>query len=137
MEELIQINDFKFWIEKDIIYCEIQSGFDNTKSDKYIANIFTKAISALAKGKCLSFLIDMSELSYKHSIRVFKILSNNPQAKSIILSRAFLVDTYILKGILSIISFIYNPILPDTIYINSNKAIKYCNKSSIVFNAVN
>ena len=137
MKKGMLIDDLSFWEDNNIIYCKINSDFKANSIDESIEEIFYKAISILSRGKYMPVLIDMRLLNFSNSIKLFKFLTSNKDIKELVLSKTFLVDSYVLKLILVVYSFIYNPIIPDTIFKNIELAIKKCHKNNLVFNALN
>ncbi|WP_188463343.1 DUF7793 family protein [Bizionia arctica] len=137
MEKQLLIGHSKFWIDKKIIYCKVDSDFNTEKVDENVEVLFVQTITVLSQGKFLPFLIDVRELDFNQSIKLLKLLSNCARIKSLILSKTFLVDSYKFKVLLSIYSFICNPIVPDFVFKNVKRAVEHCDDDNMIFNAVN
>ena len=103
------IENFKFWVDQEVIYCQILNDLTDLDDDnkiKDIEHIFLNKIFMLSKDVHMPILIDLKELNFSNAIKVFKFLSKNTLIKSLVLSKTFLVDSYKLKILLNIQSFI-------------------------------
>lgn len=137
MRNEILIEDIKFWVDQNIIYCKIYDGVEALNLEKDAELIFFNAISALSKGKYMPVIINMREMSYALSVKIYKFLSNSTLLNSIVLSKAFLVHRFGLKALLSIYNFTSNPVVPSEIFKNQTLAIQHCNRDHRVFNQLN
>lgn len=134
MTEEILIDNIKFWVDQNIIYCKIYDGFEINSLLKDAELIFYNGISTLSKGKYMPVIINMREIDYTFSIKIYKFLSNSTLLNSIVLSKAFLVHRLGLKILLSIYNFTSDPVVPSEIFNNQNLATQHCNRDHRVFN---
>ncbi|MFQ3238094.1 MAG: hypothetical protein ACI9NI_000369 [Olleya marilimosa] len=134
------IENFKFWVDQEVIYCQILNDLTDLDDDnkiKDIEHIFLNKIFMLSKDVHMPILIDLKELNFSNAIKVFKFLSKNTLIKSLVLSKTFLVNSYKLKILLNIQSFICNPALPDVIFKCNKSAIQYCIDDNRTYNSLN
>ncbi|ULC58053.1 hypothetical protein MBM09_08980 [Flaviramulus sp. BrNp1-15] len=134
MKGEILIDNVSFWVDKKIIYCKVCSDFNESFVESNMEEIFLYAISELSKDVYMPIIINMKELSYALKIRLFKILSRNRLIKEKVLSKTFLVDSFLSKLILSIHNIANDPVVPNTIFKDKKSAVKHCNKLNMVFN---
>lgn len=139
MEDDKLIENFKFWVDHDVIYCQILSDLTDLDNNKIkdIEHIFLNKIFMLSKDVHMPILIDLKELNFSNAIKVFTFLSKNTLIKSLVLSKTFLVNSYKLKMLLNIQSFICNPSLPDVIFKCNKSAIQYCIEDNRTYNSLN
>ena len=134
MEVNIKTENINFQIDQNIIYCEFQNNFESQYSYSNIEIIFSNAIQTLSNDKYMPMLINLQQLNFRDSIRLFKFLSSNTAIKKVVLSTTFLVRSFGLKVFLDFYDFLNNTILPHKICINLSTAIKYCEHKIKVFN---
>lgn len=137
MENERLVNNFKFWVDKEIIHCKIFNNFDGTKEIDDLENIFLNQIFKLSGDVHMPILFDMEDLSFTNAIKVFKFLSNNTLIKSLVLSKTFLVHSLPSQISLNIQSFLCNPGAPDLIFKNSKSAVKFCINDTRTYNSLN
>lgn len=137
MKREILIEDIKFWVDQDIIYCKFYNGFDETFLNTDLENVFEAAITKLSDGKYRSIILNLRDIDHQLSVKVFKFLSSNALIKSLVLSKVFIVRTYNLKVLFSIYCFTKKAVLPIKIYKNFDLANKFCNEIDMEFNARN
>lgn len=139
MEDDKLIENFKFWVDHDVIYCQILSDLTDLDDNKIkdIEHIFLNKIFMLSKDVHMPILIDLKELNFSNAIKVFTFLSKNTLIKSLVLSKTFLVNSYKLKMLLNIQSFVCNPSLPDVIFKDDKSAIQYCIEDNRTYNSLN
>ncbi|MEL0645213.1 hypothetical protein V6251_12535 [Olleya sp. Ti.3.14] len=134
------IENFKFWVDQDVIYCKILNDLtdlDDSCKAKDIEHIFLNKIFTLSKDVHMPILIDLRGLKFSSAIKSFTFLSKNTLIKSLVLSKTFLVNTYKLKMLLNIQSFVCNPALPDVIFKCNKSAIQYCIEDNKTYNSLN
>ena len=136
MRSEIQLDDMKFWVDENIIYCKINPNLSKDYQRIDIEEIFYNGISILSYGRYLPIIIDLEGVGYSDSIKIFKYLAHNHNVRSLILSQIFLVKSTSLKVILSIYNFNKKPFFLNKICFDINTAIKYCNKYNLVFNSI-
>jgi hypothetical protein len=136
MRNEIQLDDMKFWVDQNIMYCKMHSDLKKTYQKIDIEEIFYNGISILSNGKYMPIIIDLENLGFTDSIKLFKVLAHSQIVRSLILSQVFLVHSLRLKVILSIYNFNRKPFFLNKICNDLNGAIKYCNKDNMVFNSI-
>lgn len=136
MRSEIQLDDMKFWVDENIIYCKINPDLSKDYQKIDIEEIFYNGISILSNGRYLPIIIDLDRVGYSDTIKIFKFLAHNNIVRSLILSQIFLVKSISLKIILSIYNFNKKPFFFNKICSDINIATKYCNKDNMVFNSI-
>lgn len=136
MKNEIIIDNIKFWINQNIIYCKIDNDFKSDSIGVELEEIFSNAIQALSKGKYKPILINMTDVNFLLSIKLFRYLSNNVLIKTLVLSKTFLVNSFGLKILLFIYSLTTDPIVPNKVFKYNSLAIKHCNKKYMEFNVI-
>jgi hypothetical protein len=136
MKNEITIDNVNFWVDENIIFCRIGSDFDEFNKWNEIDDIFQYAISILSNGKYLPILIDLRETNYSLSIKIFKFLSFDSAIKTFVLSKTFLVNSYVLKALLLMYNFSASMIVPNSVFTDFNSALEDCNKNYSQFNSV-
>jgi len=134
------IENFKFWVDQDVIYCKVLNDLtdlDDRYKAKDIEHIFLNKIFTLSKDVHMPILIDLKDLNFSNAIKAFTFLSKNTLIKSLVLSKTFLVNSYKLKMLLNIQSFVCNPSLPDVIFKDDKSAIQYCIEDNRTYNSLN
>lgn len=133
MKNEILLGGIKFWVDQNVIHCKIYKSFNVTSRGKDTEEIFFNAITILSNGKCMPLLINMCEIDYSLSIKTFKYISANSLIKTAVLSKTFLVNSFLLKIYLGIYNFIGDPLVPNAIFKDFNSAIFYCNEKASEF----
>src|SRR5690554_2845605 len=83
MKREILIEDIKFWVDQDIIYCKFYNGFDQTFLNTDLEKVFEAAITKLSDGKYRSIILNLRDIDNQLSLKVFKFLSSNALIKSL------------------------------------------------------
>jgi hypothetical protein len=136
MKDEIQINNIKFWVGQNIIYCKLYDNSNVDYSDKGIEDLFYEAISMLSDGTYLPVIFDFREVNSGLSVKLFKLLSNSVKIKSIVLSKAFLIKNYKHKMLLLFHVMFSDSNVPNLIFKDSDLAIQYSNQNYAIFNSV-
>lgn len=135
MSSIIKCRKAKFWLEDGILFCEfIAKECKNEFSEDFIED-YLEVISSLSKGGYFPLLIDLRQLKNDYAFSVVKILAKNPELKSAILSKSFVVESFLLQFILIALKIVQDPIIPNKIFRNYNKAVKYSLETNYIFNA--
>ncbi|MDO6595370.1 hypothetical protein Q4512_00505 [Oceanihabitans sp. 2_MG-2023] len=136
MKNEIFINNIKFWVDQNIIYCKLFEDSNLNYSRENIESMFCEAISILSNGTFLPVIFDFEELNSSHSLRFFKIISNNYKIKSAVLSKVFLIKNYRQKLLLSFYVLFSDSNVPNLIFRDLDLAIAYCNENYATFNSL-
>jgi hypothetical protein len=136
MKDEILVDNIKFWVDQNIIYCKLYGDFDDNYFESVFENVFTNAITKLSDGKYMPVLFNLREIDNLQTIKIFKRLSNNALIKSSVLTKTFLVRSLVLKVILSCCDLAKNPNDLNKICTDKDLAIKHCIKNNKVFNAI-
>ena len=136
MQKEILINNIKFWVSQNIIYCKLYDDSDVNCSNYDVEDIFYEAISILSDGNYLPIIFNFREINYSFSVKLFKFLSKNSKIKSSVLSEAFVVKNNRQKLLLYFSVLFSNSRKHSSVYKDSDLAIKYSNKSYTVFNSI-
>lgn len=136
MKDEIRINNIKFWVNRNVIYCKLDDSSNVDYSDTGIEDVFYEAISMLSDGVYLPVIFDFREINIGLSVKLFKLLSNNGKIKSIVLSKAFLIKNYKHKMLLSFYVMFSDSNVPNLIFKDPDLAIQYSNKNYGIFNSV-
>ncbi len=134
MRNVIQFDGIKFWVDQNIIYCNLDADFFENHQKANIEEIFYNAISILYNREYMPFLINLEQISYYNSLKIFKLISNSGPINTLVLSRIFLVRSIGLKVVLSLHKIVVNRVFQNKIHTDFNLAIKYCNNDYMVFN---
>lgn len=137
MKNEIQINNIKFWVDQNIIYCKLYNNSEVNYSYNDFENLFHESISKLSNGTYLPIIFNFKEIDNPLLVKLFKLLSNNPKIKNAVLSKAFLVKSYKQKILLSFYVLFSDSNVPNLIFKNSNSAIQYSDQNYAVFNSKN
>ncbi|SFZ94967.1 hypothetical protein SAMN05428642_1065 [Flaviramulus basaltis] len=125
-----------FWIDQNIIYCKISKNVGKNNIGVELEDTFSQAITMLSYGKYIPILINIREINFLTSIRLFIYLSNNLAIKNLVLSKTFLVDSFALKILLFLYSLTIDTIVPNRVFNIHSSAIKHCNKKYMEFNII-
>jgi hypothetical protein len=135
MQKEIQLDNIKFWVDHDIIYCKFNIDFFKKYQKIDIEEIFYNSISILSNGKYLPILINLEEVGYSNSIKIFKHLAHSKLIRGLILSQIFLVRTRGINTILNLHNIKKRPYLVK-ICRDLDVAIYYSEKENMMFNNV-
>ena len=127
------LNNVNFSVNQSIIYCKINNDFYRNYKKNETEEALYNTIYELSHGSNKSILINLEEVSFLNSIRIFKLLTRDRHLRSLILTQVFLVRSTFLKIILSLYNFNNNPIGEIKFSDDFGKAIYYCNKENNVF----
>lgn len=105
----------------------------NEFSEDFIED-FLKAIARLSNGGYFPMLIDLRQLNGKYVFSVVKLLSKNRELKLAILSKSFLVNSFLLQIGLIILKGIEDPVIPNKIFRSYENAVKYSLETNYIFN---
>ena len=136
MRSEIQLDGMNFRVDQSIIYCKITPDFNKDYKKIDIEEIFYNGISILSNGRYMPILINLEDLGYSDSIKIFRYLAHSQIVRGLILSQIFLVKSRGLKAILSMYNFNKKPFFLNKICNNHDVAIKHCNKDNMVFNSI-
>ncbi|MBU2939172.1 hypothetical protein KO494_06435 [Lacinutrix sp. C3R15] len=136
MKEEILINNIKFWVDQNIIYCKLYNDSVVDFSCQEYERLFCKAISILSDGSYLPVIFDLKEVSRSVSVKLFKFLSNNCKIRSCVLSKVFLVKNFKQKILLSYYVMFSDSKVPNSIFIDSGLAERYSHQYYDVFNSI-
>lgn len=136
MRSVIQFDGIKFWVDQDIIHCNLDSVFFSKYEKANIEEIFYNAIPILSKGTYMPFLINIENLERPCALKIFNIISKSAQIKRLVLSRIFLVNSIELKVILSLNNIIVKQVVPNKIFRGYDAAVNFCKNDYMIFNEV-
>lgn len=136
MEGKIEVGSIKLWLDENVIYCKITNDFNENDINEYADEILFEIISIASKGEFMPLLIDIRDVNFYTSFKLFKLLSKSSHLKDSVLSKTFLVESCVLKVILVLQSYIINPIGPDAIFSNCGSSINFCKKKYTMFNSL-
>lgn len=124
-----------FWFEKGVLFCRFEG--DECKkvfNDEFLVEFFNK-ISTLSKGGYYPLLLDLRQLKQKYACSLIKIIANNPELKTALLSKSFVVSSYFVQFSLIASRKIHDPIIPNKVFTDYDKAIAYSTETNYIFNA--
>ena len=136
MRSVIQFDGIKFWVDQDIVHCNLDNGFLMKYENNNIEEIFINAIPILSKGKYMPLMINIEDVDRPYALKIFNVISKSAKIKKLVLSRIFLVNSTGLKVLLSINNLIVKQTVPNKIYRGYNAAIEFCKKDYMIFNEV-
>jgi hypothetical protein len=134
MSNLIKCKKAEFWLEEGVLFCEfIPEECKNDFKQEFIKD-FLKSIATLSNGRYFPLLIDLRQLNDKLAFSVVKLLTKNPELKSLILSKSFVVNSFFLQFGLIVLKGVQNPIIPNKIFRSYENAVKYSLETNYIFN---
>lgn len=136
MNNVIEFDGIKFWVDQDIVHCNLDNVFFKKHKNVNIEELFSNAIPVLSNGKYMPFMVNLEDVERPYALNIFNIISKSSQIKRLVLSRIFLVNSKGLKVILSLNNLIVRQAVPNKIYRSYDAAIKYCKKDYMIFNEV-
>ena len=136
MKNEIRINNIKFWVDQNIIYCKFYDDFDKNYFHDGFEDIFYEAISILSNGTYLPMIFDLTEVKSLVLVKLFKLLSCSSKLESVVLSKVFLVENQKQKIILSFYVMFSDANVPNLIFMESDLAIEYSSNNYALFNSV-
>lgn len=136
MRNVIQFDGIKFWVDQDIIHCNLDSVFFKKYERANIEEIFYNSISILTKGMYMPFLINIKGVDRPCALKIFNIISKSAQIKRLVLSRIFLVNSKGLKVILTLNNILVKQIVPNKIFRGYKAAMEFCKNDNMIFNEV-
>ena len=134
MKNEVLTDGIKFLVDQNIIYCYINSNFNEHKIGVELEETFSHAILKLSDGKYIPLLINMTELNFLVSLKMFRYLSKNKLIKTLVLSKTFLVQTSLLKFLLCIYCLTIESIVSIRVFNFYTSAIRDCKKKYMEFN---
>ena len=137
MRNEIRINNIKFWVDQNIIYCKFYNDFDRGYFGNGFEDMFYEAISILSNETYLPIIFDFRTINTSLSIKLFKLLSNTSKIKSVVLSNVFLVKNQRQKFMLSFYIMFCDSNVPNLILKEPDLAIEYSNYNYALFNSIN
>ncbi|WP_372754253.1 hypothetical protein [Mariniflexile sp.] len=126
--DIIEIEQSKFWIEDDVLFCEIYNPDENKYLEESTIDTYLKVINDLCKGKSMPFLIDFRNTKGTFLRAAAIKLSNSEVHKKACLCEVFLVNSLKMKLLIATYKRIYEPIKPFKIFENYNEASEYAAK---------
>ncbi|MFD1161035.1 MULTISPECIES: DUF7793 family protein [Hwangdonia] len=135
MSNQIECNKAKFWLEEGILFCKFIKGNCTKEFSEDFLEEYINAINTLSGGSYLPLLIDLRDLKEKEAFSVTTIIANNTKLKSALLSKSFVVNSYYVQFILVVLRRIHDPIIPNKIFRNYERAIAYSLETNQTFNA--
>jgi len=134
MSNLVKCKKAEFWLEEGVLFCElIPEKCKNDFEQDFIDDIL-KAIATLSNGRYFPLIIDLRQLNDKLAFSVVKLLTKNPELKSLILSKSFVVNSFFLQFVLIVLKGVQNPIIPNKIFRSYENAVKYSLETNYIFN---
>jgi hypothetical protein len=135
MDGQIKCKKAIFRIEDHVLYCEFISKkcskeFKENHLEKYL-----KAIATMSNGRYYPLLIDLRDFNVAFIFSVVRVLAKNQELKSIILSKSFVVNSSFLQFVFILFMRINDPVIPNKIFTNYHKAIRYSLETNQVYNA--
>lgn len=131
----IKCRKAKFWLEEGILFCKFIKGYCKKEFREEFLEEYIIAITELSAGSYFPLLIDLRKLTEKEAFAVIKSIANNPELKSAILSKAFVVNSFFVQFTLLVLRRIHDPIIPNKIFTSYNNAIAYSLETNHLFNA--
>ena len=130
-------NNVNFCVDQNIIYFSFSGDF-NKNFDKLISEeAFFNSISKLTNGRYMPMIVNLEDVSFFNAIKIFRFLAFNKRVKSLVLSQIFLVQSTILKYIISIYNLNNDPVVKNRVCNDLEIAVYYCNRENKLFNALN
>ncbi|SFC84836.1 hypothetical protein [Algibacter pectinivorans] len=136
MENNKKCNKAKFWLDQDILFCKFKKGQCTKKFREEFSEDYVKTISSLSGDSYFPLLVDLRALKAKQAFAVIQVIANNSELRSVILCKSFVVRSLYIRFVLLALGGIYDPIIPNKIYKNYNKAISYSLETNQFFNAL-
>ncbi len=135
MTKQIQLDRVKFWIDNGVLFCKVQNSNNGQVIKKDNINDYVKAIAALSCGEYYPLLIDFRDVDNKDTIAQVRLLANNTELKSVILSKSFVVNSAFMQFMLVVLHGIYDPIIPNKVFKSFESAFQYSVEINQIFNA--
>lgn len=135
MTKQIQLDRVKFWRDNGVLFCKVQNSDNGQVIKKDNINDYIKAITTLSNGEYYPLLIDFRDVDNKDTISQVRLLANNTELKSVILSKSFVVNSAFMQFMLVVLHGIYDPIIPNKVFKNFENAFQYSVEINQIFNA--
>lgn len=136
MENKLHINNIKFCLYQNTIYCKFYNYSDLSFSDESIEDMFCEVISLFSGGTYLPIIFDLTEVNGSMCISLFKFLSSNAKIKNSVLAKVFLVKNYRQKITLSLYVMFSESYFYNMIFRSKELATGFCNQSYGAFNSL-
>tara|TARA_R110002050_G_scaffold94765_2_gene197257 strand:+ start:126798 stop:127211 length:414 start_codon:yes stop_codon:yes gene_type:complete len=135
MSDQIKCRKAKFWLEDGVLFCEfILKECKNEFSEDFIED-YLNVIATLSDGRYFPLLIDLRQLNNNYAFSVVKILAKNPELKLAILSKSFVVNSFLIQFVFNVLKMVQDPIIPNKIFRSYKSAVKYSLETNYIFNA--
>lgn len=126
MENTINFEQSKFWIEDEILHCQFNNRSTNYKLDTEKVKTIIEAITKLCKGKAMPFIIDVRNTRGTFSTAAAVMLAQSPALVKLRISEAFVLNSIGIKLLIASYKRIYEPITPFAVFNSMDAAIDYC-----------
>ncbi|WP_308993204.1 hypothetical protein QLS71_008235 [Mariniflexile litorale] len=137
MVKQIKCKKAKFWLKEGVLFCRFIRGECKKEFSQEFLDEHIKAITTLSNGRYYPLLIDLRQLNENYAFSVVKIIANNPELKSVILSKSFVVNSCFVQFVLVVLKRIDDPVIPNKVFRNYDTAIEYSLETNHFFNAIN
>ena len=91
----MKCNNVEFWFEKGVLFCRFETGECQKVFNEEFLEEFLNTISTLSNGGYFPLLLDLRQLKRKYAFSLIKIIAQNPELKSALLSKSFVVNSYV------------------------------------------
>lgn len=135
MDKIIKCRKAKFWLNDGVLFCEFIPKQCKKEFNEDFLKDYLNAIDTLSNGRYFPLLIDLRKLDNSFVFPVVKVLSKNPELKSAILSKSFVVSSFLTQLEINLFKFIHDPIIPNKVFVSYKKAVNYSLKTNNIFNA--
>ncbi|MBP0905679.1 DUF7793 family protein [Mariniflexile gromovii] len=136
MNKQIKCKKAKFWLEDGVLFCKFISSECKKQFSEEFLEEYLRAITTLSDGMYYPLLVDLRQLNDHYALSVVRILAFNPEIKSEILSKSFVVNSYFVQVLLILLRGIQDPVIPNKIFTNYDSAFAYSLGINHNFNAV-
>ena len=126
MGDYINFERTKFWVEQDVLCCEIHSNGSHRDIQTDILKGHIETIVDICHNQPMPFLIDTRNVKGTYIISSAKLLATSPELDKVRTAEVFVVDSMNINLLINSYKRIFNPNTPYRIFKNYDKAMAYC-----------
>lgn len=135
MNEQIKCKHIELWKKDGVLFSKFMRKNGKKEFSKNCLAEYLNAITTLSNGRYLPLIIDLRKLKDKNVFSLIEILAKDPNLKSAILSKSFIINSRFLHFILVVLRMVHDPIIPNKVFISDKSAMAYSLKTNHIFNA--
>lgn len=129
MDNVINVGYSKFWIDNDILHCQLSNNNAQDKFEASVIKLFISAIDKLCNNEPKPFLIDLRDANGYLTRDSANLMASSPVLTSLRISEAYILNKIGVRLVINSYKRIYETVTPFGLFDNLDAAMKYCVES--------